>query len=235
MSEQVLTFTDVEIKAKGRRLLGPLSVQLDRPGITVVMGPNGAGKSLFLSAAHGLIDLDHGYITWNGIPAKDSRASRGFVFQTTPILRRSVAGNIGFPLLARGMDREEKQSRIEAALTEARLLEDANKPAAALSGGERKRLALAQALVNHPDVILLDEPAANLDPASTAEFEESLRRISASGTRIILSTHDVAQARRIADFVLFFANGQIVEQAEARDFFHFTSSEEAKKFLRGDL
>lgn len=235
MTPQVITFSSVGFRVGGQDLLGPVTLTLDSPGITVVMGPNGAGKSLFLSAAHGLLSGLQGHVTWNGIPAKDSRSTRGFVFQATPILRRSVAGNIAFPLHARNLPRAEKQERVAYALSEARLSADASKPAATLSGGERKRLDLARAIVIGPDAVLLDEPSANLDPASTAELEESLRRISAGGTKILLSSHDIAQARRLGDDILFFDRGQLVEQAHAESFFNDPQSEAAQKYLRGDL
>jgi len=230
-----LIFDDVEILADGGPVLGPVSVQLVSNGITVIMGANGAGKSLFLSTAHGLVTPNRGRVNWNGIPAVDSRKSRGFVFQTTPVLRRSVAGNIAFPLSARKIPAAEKAAHVTRALLEARLTAQAHQPAAALSGGELKRLALARAMVTDPDVILLDEPAANLDPATTKELEESLRRISATGTKVILSTHDIAQARRLADDILFFDAGMLVEQANAGAFFAAPTSKAAQKYLKGEL
>ncbi len=235
MSAPVLLFKDVSLRSGGKRLLGPVNVTVSSPGITVIMGPNGAGKSLFLSAAHGLLEDLSGSVTWDGVPAQTSRASRGFVFQTTPVLRRSVSGNIAFPLTARKLGRQARNTLLKKALAAARLTDSAGKPAAALSGGERKRLALARAIVTEPHVVLLDEPATNLDPASTAEFEESLRRLSQSGTKILLSTHDIAQARRLADDILFFAGGELVEQAVAPRFFDHPASSAAGNFLKGIL
>lgn len=235
MTTPVLIFSKVEVHARGHRLLGPISARVDTPGITVVMGPNGAGKSLFLSAAHGLLAGHSGKVTWDGVAASASRTDRGFVFQTTPILRRSVSGNIVFPLKARNLPAAEKAERVARALSEARLTDFARKPAAALSGGERKRLDLARAMVTSPDVLLLDEPAANLDPASTSELEKSLRRISDRGVKILISTHDVAQARRLAGDILFIADGALVEQASAAQFFQSPASSAAVKYLKGDL
>lgn len=235
MSEPILKFQSVTILNDGNLLLGPVDLKLTGSGITTIMGPNGAGKSLFLSAAHGLIETASGTITWAGIPARSSRASRGFVFQNTPVLRRSVAGNIALPLHARGVNRSQQADRISSALKQARLDADPRKPAAALSGGERKRLALARAIVTDPDILLLDEPSANLDPASTAGLEDILRRISQNGTKILISTHDIAQARRLADDILFFDGGKLVEQATAAEFFAKPNSKGAQKFLNGDL
>ncbi len=235
MTAPRLHFENVEFRADKTALLGPVSLTLNSPGITVIMGPNGAGKSLFLYAAHGLLGRHSGAVTWNDIPAQTSRGTRGFVFQTTPILRRSVAGNIAFALHARGLSRHEKSARVAQALTEARLDADPGKPAATLSGGERRRLALARAIVTEPETVLLDEPSANLDPASTAALEEVLRRISASGTKILLSTHDIAQARRLAGDILFFDEGALVEQADAKAFFAGPTSPAAQKYLKGEL
>lgn len=235
MSAPRLEFKDFVSSSDGRILLGPISLTLSSPGITVIMGPNGAGKSLFLSAAHGLLERARGIVRWNGVSAQTSRASRGFVFQNTPVLRRSVAGNIALPLRARGVKRAERSSLITRALKDARLDADPRKPAATLSGGERKRLALARAIVSNPKVLLLDEPSANLDPASTAGLEDILRRISQSGTKILMSTHDIAQARRLADDILFFDGGALVEQASAAAFFDDPASPAAQKFLKGEL
>lgn len=234
MNPPELVFDAATIAADGRTLLGPVSLRIDRPGITVVMGPNGAGKSLFLSAAHGLLVPDQGSITWNGQPASKTRASRGFVFQATPVLRRSVRGNIALPLIARGVSRAKAADRIAAALAEARLDTDPAKPAAALSGGERKRLDLARAIVTRPNVVLLDEPSANLDPATTAELEQSLRHIAEGGTKILISTHDIAQARRLAAEILFFSEGRLLEQADTASFFRQPASNAAQRFLDGE-
>ncbi|NOX72298.1 MAG: ATP-binding cassette domain-containing protein [Alphaproteobacteria bacterium] len=235
MSAPHLQFSGLTIGKNGKSLLGPIDLDLTSSGITVIMGPNGAGKSLFLFAAHGLLDFSSGSVSWGGQPARKTRASRGFVFQSTPILRRSVAGNIALALHSSTLRRAERSERIANALTEARLGTDPRKPAAALSGGERKRLDLARAIVTDPRILLLDEPAANLDPASTKELEEILRRIAQNGTKILMSTHDIAQARRLADDILFFDNGQLVEQAGADDFFDAAKSIPAQKFLKGEL
>jgi len=225
----------VEIRIDATLLLGPIDLSLASPGITVIMGPNGAGKSLFLAAIHGLPPRHSGTITWDGIAADQSRARRGMVFQTTPVLRRSVAGNIALPLRAKGIGGAEKTARIHEALRAARLDADPRKPAAALSGGERKRLGLARAIVLDPQVLMLDEPAANLDPATTLGLEDTLRRISARGTKVILSTHNIAQARRLAADILFFSSGRLLEQALADDFFNAPRSDGARKYLGGEF
>jgi len=235
MAAPVLVFTDVTLGSGQQSLLGPIDLRLETPGITVIMGPNGAGKSLFLGAAHGLPPRHSGRVTWDGIDAALSRATRGFLFQQTPVLRRSVAGNIAFALRAQGIKGAERRRRVANALSAARLGADPRKPAATLSGGERKRLDLARAIAIEPAAVLLDEPSANLDPATTAELEDILRRISAAGTKILLATHDVAQARRLASDVLFFADGHLLEQTDAATFFKRPASADAQKYLKGEL
>lgn len=235
MSGPVLHVEAAEIWAEGAVLLGPVSMTLNSPGITVIMGSNGAGKSLFLSMVHGLLKPRKGRVTWQGVAATETCATRGFVFQATPILRRSIAGNVAFPLQAQGIAKAKRAPMLAHALAEARLDADPKKPAAALSGGERRRLDLARAIVTNPSVILLDEPSANLDPATNAWLETTLRKLSLAGKKILLSTHDVAQARRLADDILFFDSGKMCEQASVSDFFSGPKHVAAQRFLSGAL
>ncbi len=230
-----LKFDAVETRAAGHTILGPVDLELNSRGITVLLGPNGAGKSLFLSLAHGLIPPDRGTVLWNGKPAAQSRRNRGFVFQNPPVFRRSVAGNIALPLAARDYSAERKSALLKRALHDAALANVAKNPAATLSGGEQQRLALARALVTEPEVVFLDEPAASLDAEFTAALEDRLRQIAGSGTKIIMSTHNLAQAQRLADDILFFSGGRLVEQAQARDFFAAPKSRAAADFLKGRL
>lgn len=230
-----LQFKDVVLSAEGQTVLGPVDLSLESPGITVILGPNGAGKSLFLAAAHGLMAPQQGRVEWNGLSAGTSRNCRGFVFQNTPILRRSVAGNIALPLSARNFSKSKKAELLERALGEARLTEHARKPAAALSGGERQRLALARAMVTEPEVVFLDEPASNLDPGFTADLETQLQKIARSGTKILMATHDLAQAQRLADDILFFSGGMLLEQSPANSFFKNPAHAITRNFLKGCL
>lgn len=231
----VLEVTGAELSDNGLRLLGPISLRLDIPGITVILGSNGAGKSLFLQLVHGLLSPSAGKVCWNGQTAEESRSARGFVFQNTPTMRRSVFANVAFPLVAAGVKGQARRARVTAALKQARLTDRAYVPAARLSGGERQRMALARAIVTRPGVVLLDEPAANLDPASTKELEGMLKAVSADGTKILIATHDLAQARRLADEVLFFDEGHLVDHARASEFFDAPSTAAAQRYLEGVL
>jgi tungstate transport system ATP-binding protein len=231
----VLQVSGAEVADNGLRLLGPISLRLNSPGITVILGPNGAGKSLFLRLVHGLLPPSAGEVRWNGVAAQDSRSTRGFVFQNTPTMRRSVFANVAFPLVAAGVNGHARRERVTRALQQARLAAHAHVPAARLSGGERQRMALARAIVARPGVVLLDEPAANLDPASTKELEAMLQAVSAGGTKILIATHDLAQARRLADEVLFFDQGHLADHASVAEFFDAPSTAAARRYLDGVL
>lgn len=213
----VLDKATVVIAAK--RLLGPVSLTLGAKGITAVLGANGAGKSLFLHLCHGLLLPATGSVMWNGAPAATTRGHRGFVFQHTPVMRRSVAANVEFPLLALGLDRATRQAKVAHILAAAQLDDRADQPAASLSGGERQRMAMARAIVANPKVLILDEPSASLDPDATDGLEAFIRSIAATGTRILFATHDLAQSERLADDIVYFDRGEMTEFSPAGDYF----------------
>jgi len=231
----MVTFVDLRIARDGIDRLGPVSLSLDPGRRTLILGHNGAGKSLLLRAAHGLLEPDTGSVAWAGQTPSASRASRGFVFQSTPVMRRSVAQNIDFPLVARGVPARERRSRVGAIMELAQLADWADNPAATLSGGEKQRLALARALVTNPSTILLDEPAASLDPAATQLLEQLILRAHADGTGIIMSTHDLGQAARLAQDVVLLDQGKVALQAGASAFFAENAPDPAMDYRAGRL
>lgn len=219
----------------GRRLVDKVDLQIDGHGTTVIMGPNGAGKSLLLRLLSGLIEPDAGSVRWAGRTPDRVRAPKlGFVFQKPVLLRRSALANVKFALRG-GFTKTERNERAEAALQRAGLLRLAHTPARLLSGGEQQRLAIARALAPEPEILLLDEPCASLDPAATAAIEALVIDAKLRGTRIVLVTHDVGQARRLADDVVFLHHGEIVERQPARIFFDKPESEAAIAYLAGRL
>ncbi len=228
-----LRVDQAEVRRDGLRLLGPLSLRLDSPGITVILGHNGAGKSLFVKMCHGMFPPARGVVTWNGKPAMQTRRQRGFLFQHTPLLRRPVRANLAFPLQVAGVPRAERRQRVDAALVAARLSGQATAPAISLSGGERQRLALARACITDPPVVILDEPSAGLDPASTVILETTIRDISSAGTKVFLVTHDIHQARRLSDDVLMFADGALLAFEPAGSFFTRRHTGPVADFLGG--
>jgi tungstate transport system ATP-binding protein len=228
---QALTF-----EAGGQRLLDALDLALDRTSTTVIMGPNGAGKSLLLRLLHGLLAPTAGEVRWNGqAPDRAVRRRQAMVFQKPVLLRRSVIGNVTYALKVHGVPRVQRRARAREALADAGLEALARRPARVLSGGEQQRLALARAWATRPEVLFLDEPTANLDPAGTHAVERMVAAIKDRGTKIVLTTHDLGQARRLADEVVFLHRGRLVEQGPAARFFDQPQSEQARAFLAGDL
>ncbi|MGY8991181.1 MAG: ATP-binding cassette domain-containing protein [Rhodospirillales bacterium] len=216
-------------------LIRDVSVTLDSESRTIILGPNGAGKSLLLRLCHGLIKPTNGSIIWQGAPDENTSHFQAMVFQRPVMLRRSVAANIAYVLSLYKIPKPQHATLIDEALTLAGLTDLAHRPARVLSAGEQQKLALARAWVTKPQVLFLDEPSANLDPGATHAVEETIEQIHDHGTKIIMTTHDLGQARRLADEVLFFHQGRMIEQTPARTFFGQPRSDLAQAFLRGEL
>jgi tungstate transport system ATP-binding protein len=230
-----LAFEGVGFAAGERTLLHALSFRCEAGGISVLLGPNGAGKSLVLRLASGLLAPSSGTVRWLG--AEDARGAdaHAIVLQRPVLLRRSVAANVGYPLALRGVARAERGARVARALEATRLTAHATRPARTLSVGEQQRVALACAWAREPEVLLLDEPAAALDPSATRELERAVCAMRDEGRKLLMSTHDLAQARRLASEVLFVNGGHLLEQTPAAEFFAQPRSLEARRFLAGEL
>ena len=216
------------------KLLDEVSLTINAGAPAAILGPNGAGKSTLLNIAMGLMRPTRGSVSWGGRndPAPLRRA---MVFQSPVMLRRSVRGNILFALEQAGVARAERETRLHGLLARVGLIELADRPARHLSGGEQKRVALARALARDPDLLLLDEPTADLDPAATRAVEEIIAGAAASGVKILMVSHDAAQVRRIAGEVHFLVKGRLRESAPTAKFFSDVASPLAQSFLRGDL
>ncbi|MCB1725780.1 MAG: ATP-binding cassette domain-containing protein [Gammaproteobacteria bacterium] len=219
--------------AGGKRLIDGIDVAFRDATRTIVLGPNGAGKSLLLRLMHGLLAPSAGEVRWQGRPLDDrGRREQAMVFQRPVLLRRSVAANIRFALRLHG---RADNAEIERVLDEVGLADLAGQPARLLSGGEQQRLTLARALATNPRVLFLDEPTASLDPASTKAIEAIVQRAHARGTKVIFVTHDLGQARRLADDVLFLNRGRVTEHTPAERFFDRPSSAAAAAYLDDHL
>ncbi len=230
-----LIASDVGYLANGQRLIDRVSFTL-RPGpCTMILGPNGAGKSLLLRLCHGLIEPSHGSITWRGQSPARAHRWLAMAFQKPVLLRRSAAANLDYALAVKGVPRRSRRPRVAEALEHAGLAHLANRPARVLSSGEQQRLAIARAWVTQPKVLLLDEPTANLDPIATHAIEMLIQAIHSAGTCIIMSTHDLAQARRLSDEVLFLHKGRLLEHTPAEEFFECPRTEQAAAFIAGEL
>jgi len=220
----------------GRKLLDDIDVEIDGHGLTTVLGPNGAGKTLLLRVLAGLLTPDQGRVLWAGRrPARARFPDLGFVFQKPVLLRRSARANVRYALRVAGRTSADSRRRTDRALAEAGLEHLASAPARVLSGGEQRRLAIARALAVEPEILFLDEPCANLDPASMAAVEAMIGQARSRGTRVVLVSHDIAQARRLSDEIAFMHRGRIVEHGAAESFFARPQSAAAEAFLAGRI
>jgi len=225
-----LELRDVGFEAGGQVLLRHLSLRIEAGPPTVVMGPNGAGKSLSLRIAHGLLAPTRGEVRWHSTAGRQA-----MVFERPVLLRRSAAANVEYALAVARVPRRQRARRVADVLARTGLAPLADRRARVLSAGERQRLSLARAWALEPEVLFLDEPTAALDPAAAAAVEGLIRTISDSGTKIVMTTHDLGQARRLAGDVVLLAAGRLVERAPAEVFFESPGTPEARKFLKGEL
>jgi len=226
----------LRLEVGGKTLIDGLSVELAPGSRSVIMGPNGAGKSLTLRLIAGLIRPSAGSITFGGRTADAALLRRiAVVFQRPVMLRRSVAANLKHALATYGVPRAERARRIDELLTLAGLQDLADRPARVLSGGEQQRLAMVRALGAEPELLLLDEATASLDPQATAAIEELIGRAAAKGVKIVMVTHDRGQAQRLADEILFIHRGRLTERSAADAFFSRPNSAAAQAYLEGRL
>ncbi len=206
--------------ADGKPLLDDISLSIPSSTITLVLGHNGAGKTLLLSALHGLITPQLGNI--NG-PARNRQK---MVFQKPILLRRSARDY--FEFLCSGLD----DSTVQDWFQKAQLGPRTATPARQLSGGESQKLALIGALASQPDLLFLDEPTAHLDFESIGFIESQITAARKTGTSIVMTSHNRAQAERLAENIIFMENGKIVEMASAKTFFSSPQTKAAKTYLK---
>lgn len=227
-----IQFEGVSFTAGATSILRDVTLSITPGPPTVLLGPNGSGKTTLLKLAMGLLAPVAGKIRYAGREHL-SRRRHAFVFQKPVMLRRTVARNVAFALKAAG--RSPEAGVVSQLLVSVGLEPLAERAARRLSGGEQQCLALARALARDPEVLFLDEPTASLDPAATKSVEDIIARTAAGGVKVVMATHDLGQARRIAGDVVFLAAGRLVEQAAAASFFNEATNEEAKRFLAGEL
>lgn len=230
-SDLPLVLTAATIAAGAVTIVDKVSLTFDAGAPTMLIGPNGSGKTTLLRAAMGLLPLTSGRITWGGREHAPP-ARRAIVFQRPAMLRRSAAANVGYALAATDVPRTERITELLALVGLSGLGE---RPARRLSGGEQQRLALARALARDPAILFLDEPTASLDPAATKAIEDIVRAVAARGVKVVMSTHDLGQARRLAGDVVLLHRGRLIEHGPAPAFFESPSSLEARAFIAGEL
>lgn len=237
MSEPVVLRADgIGLRLGRREVLRGVTLDITQGRCLVVMGANGAGKSQLLRILHGLQEPSVGGVSWFGKPLdRAARNRQAMVFQRPVLLRRSVSGNLNFALSGKGFTRSARRGRVTEALSLARLTDKATRPARTLSGGEQQRLAIARALIAQPDLLMLDEPTASLDPASTRAVEQMIAAARLAGVTLVLVTHDAGQARRLADDVAFLQGGRLVAHGPAEQVLGNAAPEAVKAWLEGRL
>lgn len=225
-----------------RTVLQIESLEIFRGEILAIVGPSGAGKSTLLRHLNFLEEPTDGYLTFhdsrfNGVtPPLELRRQVTTVFQQPVLLNRSVAANVAYGLKLRGKSGRHVEQAVSDALAKVGLLDLANVSARTLSGGEAQRVALARALVIDPEVLLLDEPTANLDPYNIRLIEEIVTKVNRDlGTTVVLVTHNIFQAKRLAHRVVLLLDGRIVEVADTPTFFESPRDPRTVAFVRGDM
>ena len=236
MAEGLVELDALVFEGRGHRALDGVTAHLPRRRIAI-LGPNGAGKSVLLRVMHGLVAPSGGTVRWAPVEGRAPRLA--MVFQRPVLLRRSVEANVMYGLAASAKHRDapvaERRERARAALARVGLLALAERPGRVLSGGEQQRVALARAWALEPDVLLLDEPTASLDPAATRAIEGIIHEIAAAGVAVVLVTHHRGIAKRFAEHVVFMDRGRVAEAGDAHAFFTGPRSDVARAYLEGEL
>jgi len=229
-----IVLEEVSFASGGVTILDRVSLAFAAGASAVLIGPNGAGKTTLLRLLMGLAAPVRGRVTWGG---REQAASthRAIVFQRPTMLRRSAAGNVRYALAAAGVPRTRRAASAVELCALVGLTGLERRPARKLSGGEQQRLALARALAKEPQILLLDEPTASLDPAATKAIEDVIRKVAASGIKVVMSTHDLGEAKRLAGEIVLVHRGRVIESGSADAFFSAPKTEEARRFAAGEL
>lgn len=229
-----IQFDRAQYRVRNLTVLNVDSLTISGGTPTVIIGPNGAGKTTLLRMGMGLLKPTAGHVTW-GARADVPPVRRAILFQRPVMLMRSAGSNLGYALGSAGVPRAERKVRIAELLALVGLTDIQHRPARRLSGGEQQRLALARALARDPEILFLDEPTASLDPAAAKSVEDVLRKVAARGIKIVMTTHDLGTAKRLAGEVMLLHRGKIIEISPAELFFAKPKTDEARRFQAGDL
>jgi tungstate transport system ATP-binding protein len=229
-----IVLRDASFRIGGAAILDGVSLWFSPGAPTVLIGPNGAGKTTLLRLAMGLLEPTSGQVAWGGrrgVPP----TRRAIVFQRPVMLRRRAAANVGYALASSGVSRADRPARVAELLDLVGLTGLGARPARRLSGGEQQRLALARALARDPEVLFLDEPTASLDPAATKAIEDVIRAVAARGIKVVMATHDLGEARRLAGDIVLMHRGRVIENGPAGEFFAQPRTDEGRRFIAGEL
>jgi len=229
-----LVLSGVVARARKKHLLGPVDLTIGKRGVTIVMGSNGAGKTTLLRVMHGLQRIKAGSVDW-AVDESVARRKQAYVFQSPIMMRRRVIDSIAFPLFLNGVAKRSAHKQAEDWAIRVGLAHVLQVWAPMISGGEKQKPALARALIYQPEILFLDEPCANLNGRSTREIEDILTKAVMAGTRIVMATHNIGQARRLANDVVFVCGGKILETTAADVFFDQPKTPEALAFINGEI
>ncbi|HVV79705.1 MAG TPA: ATP-binding cassette domain-containing protein [Pseudolabrys sp.] len=228
LSDLPVRLDDIRLLGRGVTILDGISLTIGPGPPTVLIGPNGSGKTTLLRVLMGLLPPSSGRVSWGGRDNAPPQR-RAIVFQRPVMLRRSAGANVAYAL------GRNDPARVRELLSLVGLSALENRPARRLSGGEQQRLALARALARDPELLLLDEPAASLDPAATKAIEDVIRTVAAAGVKVVMSTHDLGEAKRLAGDIVLLHRGRIAESGPSSGFFSAPRSDAARKFIAGEL
>ena len=223
--------SEVTVLGQNVPIVSNVSCRISATGVTAIIGPNGAGKSMLLRVIAGLVRPDSGTVEVH--PAFAGKTA--MVFQRPVLLRRNVRANLNHALRIAGMRGTGRKDRLEELLSDGGLAGLAKRPARALSGGEQQLLQMSRALALSPRLLMMDEPSASLDPQSTMAIETLIRSTLDSGVKILLVTHDIGQARRLAEDAMFIYQGRLIEHEPADFLLNNSSSEKVRAHLEGRL
>jgi tungstate transport system ATP-binding protein len=224
--EKFIELKDIIVKSNGRTILNIPHAIIPADRITACIGPNGAGKTTFLKLLDGLITPDSGTVSHS------FETKTALVLHHTPMIKASAATNIG---MIRDVDSSITESDIRQVMEEIGLSKVAQSPAHKLSAGERQKLCLGRAILQKPNLVLLDEPTANLDPSATEQVEELIRQFAQQGSKVIFSSHQLAQVQRLAGHIVFIDQGEIKEKGPVGPFFENPQTPAAKRYLQQEL
>ena len=228
-----IQFVDLSVVLGQKIILDKINCKIKSNSITAVLGPNGAGKSIFLQTINGLVSIQSGRLTFNSMQNnQEIREQQAMVFQTPVLLRRTVMANMQF---VSNLRNKKSNQLLKNLLDKVGLEGYEEKPARLLSGGEKQRLSIARALIVNPNLLLLDEPTANLDPYSLNLIEDLVLEENSIGKTVIFTTHDMSQAKRLATDVIFLNKGKVLEQTVSKTFFKKPKTFEAQKYINGEI
>ena len=224
--EKFIELKDIIVKSNGRIILNIPHALIPADRITACIGPNGAGKTTLLKLLDGLVKPDSGTVSYS------FKTKTALVLHHTPMIKASAKTNIAMVCDA---DESIKNADVDRVIEQVGLSGLANSPAHKLSAGERQKVCLGRAILQKPNLVLLDEPTANLDPKTTEQVEELIRQFDRQGAEVIFSSHQLAQVQRLAEHIIFIDQGEIKEKGPVGPFFNNPQTPAAKRYLQQEL